>query len=315
LTDLLVLGDCRPDVVVAGQAAAAYGRQQQKQVTGMSLVIGGAAAITAVAAARLGLRVALVAAVGDDPAGHFMLTELAREGVNISGVAIRDDASTGMSVVLPQGGGLGVLTASGPVSTLTAADVPGSLLAGARHVHVSSYFHMQRSLGPGLAAMFKAARAGGTTTSLDTNAESPGQWDTGQLSRVLRQCDLLLADEDDALAISGADSVPAAAAALLAPDRAIAIRLGASSVRCWSGSQQHVAMLPLAAAADTTGAGDCFAAGFLAGMLRGLAVPEAMALGCAVGSASAAGAGGTASCPDLPAALELAKLVTLQRQA
>jgi sugar/nucleoside kinase (ribokinase family) len=314
LTDLLVLGDCRPDVVVAGHAAA-YGRQQQKQVTGMSLVIGGSAAITAVAAARLGLRVALVAAVGDDPAGHFMLTELAREGVNISGVAIRDDASTGMSVVLPQGGDLGVLTASGPVSTLTAADVPGSLLAGARHVHVSSYFLLQRSLGPGLAAMFKAARAGGTTTSLDTNAEAPGQWDSGQLSRVLRQSDLLVAGEDDALAVSGADSVPAAAEALLAPDRAVAIRLGAGSARCWSGSQQHVATLPLAAAVDTTGSGDCFAAGFLAGILRGLAIPEALALGCAVGGASAAAAGGTASSPDLPAALELTRLVTLQREA
>jgi sugar/nucleoside kinase (ribokinase family) len=42
----------------------------------MSLVVGGSAAITAVAAARLGLRVALVAAVGADPAGEFMLDQL-----------------------------------------------------------------------------------------------------------------------------------------------------------------------------------------------------------------------------------------------
>ncbi len=82
LTDLLILGDCEPGAVVADSP----------------LMIGGSAAITAVAAARLGLRVALVASVGDDPAGHFMLSELAREGVNISGVAIRDDAPTGAPV-------------------------------------------------------------------------------------------------------------------------------------------------------------------------------------------------------------------------
>ena len=59
MTDLLILGDCKPDVLVAGRdALPVYGRQE-KQVAGMSLVIGGSAAITAVAAARLGLRVAL----------------------------------------------------------------------------------------------------------------------------------------------------------------------------------------------------------------------------------------------------------------
>jgi ribokinase len=55
----------------------------------MSLVVGGSASITAVAAARLGLRVALVAAIGDDAAGHFMLAELARAGVDTEVMAVR----------------------------------------------------------------------------------------------------------------------------------------------------------------------------------------------------------------------------------
>jgi sugar/nucleoside kinase (ribokinase family) len=54
--------------------------QQEKLVDGISLVIGGSAAITAVAAARLGLRVALAAAVGADPAGTFMRDQLAADG-------------------------------------------------------------------------------------------------------------------------------------------------------------------------------------------------------------------------------------------
>ena len=75
-------------MVVGDDVTPAFG-QQEKLVDGISLVIGGSASITAVAAARLGLRVALAAAVGDDPAGRFMLGQLAAEGVDTAAVAVR----------------------------------------------------------------------------------------------------------------------------------------------------------------------------------------------------------------------------------
>jgi len=93
--DLIVLGDCNPDVLVlGGDVTPAFG-QQEKLVDTIGLVVGGSAAITAVAAARLGLSVALVAAVGADPAGSFMLDQLTREGVDVSAVVIRDETPTG----------------------------------------------------------------------------------------------------------------------------------------------------------------------------------------------------------------------------
>ena len=88
-----MIGDCNPDVLVlGGDVTPAFG-QQEKLVDRISLETGGSAAITAVAAARLGLRVALVACVGTDPAGSFMLSELSREGVDISLVLTRDGLS------------------------------------------------------------------------------------------------------------------------------------------------------------------------------------------------------------------------------
>ena len=136
--DLVVLGDANPDVLVSGgDVTPAFG-QQEKLVGSISLVIGGSAAITAVAAARLGLRVALVAAVGADPPGEFMLDQLAAEGVDVSAVVVRDDTPTGMTVALSRGGDRAILTALGAMASLTAADVPAALLARARHVHVSS---------------------------------------------------------------------------------------------------------------------------------------------------------------------------------
>ena len=152
----------------------------------MSLVIGGSAAITAVAAARLGVRVTLVAAVGADPAGQFMLDQLGREGVDVTAVAVRDDAPTGITVALSRGGDRAILTALGAVASLTPADVPGGLLEQARHVHVSSYFLLAGSLGPGLPGLLGAARAAGARTSLDTNWDPSGGWLDERLSAVHR---------------------------------------------------------------------------------------------------------------------------------
>ena len=159
--DLVVVGDCNPDVLVLGSDVTPAFGQQEKLVDRMSLEIGGSASITAVAAARLGLRVALVAAVGRDAAGTFMLDALAREGVDVSAVVIRDGLATGMTVALSRGGDRAILTALGAMDSLTAADIPGSLVARARHVHVSSYFLLADSLGPGLAAALAASRAAG----------------------------------------------------------------------------------------------------------------------------------------------------------
>ena len=171
-----MLGDCNPDVLVlGGDVTPAFG-QQEKLVDTISLVVGGSAAITAVAAARLGLRVALAAAVGADPAGRFMLDQLSREGVDAGAVVVRDQLATGMTVALSRGGDRAILTALGAMTSLTAADVPRALLARSRHVHLSSYFLLEDSLGPDVAGLLAAARAAGATTSLDTNWDPSGRW-------------------------------------------------------------------------------------------------------------------------------------------
>ena len=310
--DLLVVGDCNPDVLVVGGAVTPAFGQQEQLVDTIDLVIGGSAAITAVAAARLGLRVALAAAVGADPAGTLMLDHLAKEGVDVSSVVISDAVPTGMTVALSRGGDRAILTALGAIATLTAADVPMALLARSRHVHASSYFLLEDSLGPGLAGLLSAARATGATTSLDTNWDPAGRWGDERLSRAMAQADLLLPNEAEALALSGgAPSVAAAVAALAAPGRRLAVKLGERGVLCADWPALHQVSVPAVTPVDTTGAGDCFNAGLIAGLLTGLALPQAAALGCAAGALSTGAPGGTASAPDMAAAAELAGRATI----
>jgi sugar/nucleoside kinase (ribokinase family) len=309
--DLVVLGDCNPDVLVTGDDVTPSFGQQEKLVDGISLVIGGSAAITAVAAARLGLRVALAAAVGADPAGRFMLDQLSAEGVDVSHVAVREDAPTGMTVALSRGGERDILTALGAVASLTKADVPASLLAEARHVHASSWFLLEDSLGPGLAGLFSVAQAEGATTSLDTNWDPAERWTGEHLLTAIAQSDLLLPNEAEALRLSSALSLDEAAGKLTAGGARLVVKLGERGALCSEGIARYQVSLPPVVPADTTGAGDCFNAGLIAGLLDGMDLPRATALGCAAGALSTAAPGGTAAAPDRPAAVRLASTASI----
>jgi sugar/nucleoside kinase (ribokinase family) len=311
--DLVVVGDANPDVLVIGDDVTPEFGQKEKLVRSGSLAVGGSAAITAVAAARLGLSVALVAAIGPDPAGEFMRGELARAGVDTSPLAVRAAEPTGLTVVLTGGTDRAILTALGAIGSLTASDVPGELLAGARHVHVSSYFLMAESLGPGLAGLLAGARAGGATTSLDTNWDPAQRWDDPRLRAALTQADLLLPNEAEARALAGRDDLAGAVAALAGRAGGagrVVVKLGARGALCVDGGRQVRVSLPPVTPVDDTGAGDCFNAGLITGLLRGLNLPGAAALGCAAGVLSTQAPGGTGSCPDLATASALAAKAT-----
>jgi sugar/nucleoside kinase (ribokinase family) len=310
--DLIVIGDCNPDVlVVGGDVTPAFG-QEEKLVDSVSLVAGGSASITAIAAARLGLRVALVAAVGADAAGNFMVAELARAGVDTASMPVRAGLPTGMTVALSRGDDRAILTATGAIGALTPADVPPDLLARARHVHVSSYFLLEQSLGPGLAARLASARAAGATTSLDTNWDPAGTWGAEFFPEVLAQADLLLPNAAEAERLAGAATLPAAVAALTRAGRRIVVKLGARGALYADGRHQYLATPPPMTPVDTTGAGDCFNAGLVAGLLRGLEPAGALALACAAGALSTQGIGGTGHALDLTATLALAREVTVR---
>ena len=305
--DLLVVGDCNPDVLVLGDDVVPGFGQQEKLVRSISLVVGGSAAITAVAAARLGLRVALAATIGADPAGEFMLAQLAAEGVEVSAVVTRPGLATGLTVALSHGSDRAILTATGAMTALTAADVPAELVRRARHVHVSSYFLLEPSLGPGLAGLLATARAHGARTSLDTNWDPAGRWGGAELRAVLAETDLLLPNEEEARQLSGQPSAAAAIAALTAAGPAVVVKLGPRGALAGPDLVKPPAGL-VSGFTDATGAGDCFNAGLIAGLLHGLDLRAAARLGCAAGTASTRAAGGTAAAPDLATALALAGL-------
>ncbi|HEX5017007.1 MAG TPA: carbohydrate kinase family protein, partial [Actinomycetes bacterium] len=98
--DLLVLGDANPDVIVSAPGLEPQFGQAEQLVDSAALVVGGSGAITAMGAARLGLRVGLCAVVGNDDLGRLMTVKLTEAGVDLRHLVVDAHRPTGMSVIL-----------------------------------------------------------------------------------------------------------------------------------------------------------------------------------------------------------------------
>ena len=138
MDQLLVLGDCNPDLVISGgQVEPSFGQVEQL-VDEARLVIGGSGAITACGAARLGVQTALVSLVGDDHFGRFMLEAVADTGVDVSGCAVDGRQPTGITVVLSRGDDRAILTAPGTIAALAVEHVDLDRVRGALNIHFCS---------------------------------------------------------------------------------------------------------------------------------------------------------------------------------
>ncbi len=300
--DVLVLGEINPDVIVRATDPRPVFGQVERLVDSIDLVIGSSSAIFACGSARLGLRTAFVGVVGDDPMGRFMLDAMRARGVDVAGCRVEHGVPTGATVILTSGADRAILTAPGTVPLLRDEDVSDVLMARARHLHVGSVFLLD-ALRPRLAARLAAAHRAGLTTSVDPNWDPREAWDGG-LRDALRETDVFLPNAAEAARISGLDDPEAAARALVAMGpRMVAIKCGRDGALAVEadGTVTRVHALPVDAV-DTTGAGDSFDAGFLAGFLAGRGMRDCLALGVAAGSLSARGVGGTDAQPTLPEA-------------
>jgi sugar/nucleoside kinase (ribokinase family) len=303
--DILTIGEINVDLILGQDARPIFG-QVEKIVDDATLTVGGSGTIFAMGAAQLGLRVAYCGVVGEDTFGRFMLDRLHQRRIDTSGVIIDPNLKTGLSVILNVPGDRAILTHLGAIDALRAEQVNPALLAQSRHIHITSFF-LQHNLRPGLAALLTKVRANGITVSIDTNWDPTEQWNDG-LPAILKQTDIFLPNEQEALAITGANNADEALDILAAIVPVVAIKLGPNGAICRQGMQRaHDPGFPLQVV-DTTGAGDSFNGGFLYGLLQDWELSRALTLGCACGALSTQAAGGTTAQPTLAQAHELIEL-------
>ncbi len=260
--------------------------------------VGGNGANTSIALATIGVPVRLLGLVGRDPQGQFALDTLCRAGVDVSAVRIVDAPTAATVVVVNAAGERKFLHRTGCSDEAFPEPIQftPALTAGMSHYHLASIFTLPR-LRTHASATLAGARAAGLVTSLDTNWDPKGAW-MEDLEPCLAHLDFIFMNEDEALMTTGASEPASAAAHLLERGaRTAVIKLGARGCAIYTGAQERVCPAFEVRAKDTTGAGDCFVAGFLAATLQNASLAEAGRFANAVAALSVQRIGGAAGVP------------------
>jgi sugar/nucleoside kinase (ribokinase family) len=286
--DLLVVGELNVDIIVRGGDIVPRFGQAEQLVEDLTVQPGSSGGIFAAAAAKMGLRVLYASVVGDDPFGHLMVAALQACGVDTAGVRIDPGVKTGAGLMLSRGQDRAMLTYLGSIASVSQNDVNPAWFDQARHLHVVSPFLMS-GLRPYMPEMMALAKRRGMTVSLDTNWDPQEQW---ALDGFFDHLDLFLPNEQEALAITRRATLDAAIDALHGMVGTLVVKRGASGAVAYAGElSAAVPVLPVSIV-DSTGAGDSFDAGFLAGWLRGETLETCLRLGAACGALTCTQAGG-----------------------
>ncbi len=247
---------------------------------------GGGAVITAVAASRLGLRCAVVSGLGREA-----VRLLRSEGVSVRNLR-RPGEPAAITVALSTRHDRRFVTFNG-VNRLLPVRVRRVLARlRARHVHLA--LHPGRCR-PWIAAV-NALRHRGTTCSWDFGW-NPSLLRDPYFRALISAVDYVLLNRAEALLYSRRETLAGAIDAWRRTDRPVVIKLGAHGSRAVGGGVDASAAAVRARAVETTGAGDAFNAGFLAGALGGLDLQGALRLGNRLGALSTRRAGGIAGLP------------------
>ncbi len=271
----------------------------------MGLYVGGCAANTASGLARLGIPVGVLGKVGADPLGEFLRRALDADGVDTRALIVSPASATSatMALVGPSGE-RAFLHAFGGNGDLVAEEIDLGVCGAAAILHVGGVGLLPSLDGAPLARVCQAAKARGMIVTLDTAWDPLGRW-TGALA-ALPYVDYFLPSREEAAHIFGVSAPEAIVrAAQQAGARAVIVKLGAEG--CYVDAGGAPLRLPAleGPVVDTTGAGDAFCAGFLAGLAQGWD-PEASArLGTATGCLAVSRMGAVSGIQSLEQALEV----------
>ena len=242
-----------------------------------STLPGGKGANQAVACARLGAKVAMIGQVGNDGFGTTLRDGLAADGIDVNGVLQTSAVGTGVAMILVEDIGQNrIVLAAGANGALTPDDIDAqtALIGGAAMVVLQLEVPM-----PVVERAIAIAHSAGVPVLLNPGPAKP-------LAEPLwSQIDLLIPNESEAELLSGiavTDAASAYTAARVFRQRGVKcvlITLGANGVAVIDDAGERHLPAHVVKAVDTTAAGDTFIGGLSAGLVEGMTMDDAVALG------------------------------------
>jgi 2-dehydro-3-deoxygluconokinase len=265
-----------PRVVTAGETMllvvpSTPGRL--RHATNLSLSIGGAESNVAIGLARLGIATSWVSALGDDEPGDVVLHRLRAEGVDTAAVRRVPERPTGLYLREDVAGALRVYyyRTGSAASALAPGDLPSSLLAGADFLHLTG---ITAALSP-ISAEFvlwaaKTAHEAGVRVSYDVNYRSK-LWEPpaarAATEALLPYVDVLFVGHDESDALWGRSDDTFLVHLSASGPQEVLLKQGARGCMALIEGERYTAPGLEVGQVDPIGAGDAFAAGYLAATL------------------------------------------------
>lgn len=283
---VLCIGSVTTDVIVT-PADTIPTPGTLRAVESVSTHVGGCAANAASDLAKLGVPVLLSCKVGKDSFGDFVYATAKAVGADVRGVVRDETVSTTVSIVcVSSTGERSFMYNPGSTSAFGIEDVPDALLEEADIVFVAGAMLLTAFDGEPCARLMQKARAMGKYTVMDTAWDFEDVW-LPKVEAVLPALDLFMPSVEEAAKLTGEEEPHRIADRLFAMGaRNVIIKLGKDgALFCPAGEERFV--LPTYRSikpVDTTGAGDSFCAGFLAGLAQGWDYRRSGAFANAVGT-------------------------------
>lgn len=277
----------------------------------MTTSIGGCAANTGTGLQKLGVPTAIIGKVGRDSFGDFVRQTLADYQLDTRGVALSDTVSTSSTmVIISSDAERSFIHYIGANADFTAADVNWDLIKNAKLLHVAGHFIMPAFDGNPCAEVLKRARQLGIKTSLDTAWDASGRW-METLRPVLPHLDYFVPSFSEAQkCVDPRLTSPREVAQVFADAGVgtVALKMGERGSYILGNNGEEVQLPPYRVkAVDANGAGDAFAAGFLAGVMHGFDLENTAKLANATGACVVTQPGAVAGFRSLDETLDFIK--------
>lgn len=268
---------------------------------------GGCANNTAIGLAKLGIDVGAVGRIGTDKFGDFVLQTLNDNHVDTRGVVRDAETNTSVTfVTVASDGERSFLHYIGSNGIFSEADVDFDLIRASKILHVAGSFVMPNLDGEPTAHILRTAREAGVVTSLDTVWDTSGNW-LKTLKPCLPHVDVFLPSIEEAKQLTGLDSPPDIARFLMDYGiQTVGLKMGDQGSYVRSGAEEFYVPAYEVDVVDTTGAGDAYVAGFLAGTVMGWDLKRTTELASAAGAACVTAIGTTAGIKDLEETMAVA---------
>ncbi|HNS32299.1 MAG TPA: sugar kinase [bacterium] len=235
------------------------------------LHIGGCASNTGVVLRRMGVEVSVMGKVGDDNLGNFLLGKLMEEKIDVSRVRKSVSKTTsGTLVMVHSDGERSFIHSTGANGDLKLEDIDFDYMKNFPLLHVAGAFLMPGFDGKPLAETLKKARDMGLITCLDTAWDSTGKWKE-LIEESLQYIDYFLPSIEEAKMISKKENPEDIAEFFLDSGvKNVCLKMSSEGSYICNRKEKYRIIAPDMQRIDTTGCGDAYAAGFIAGIIKGM---------------------------------------------